>query len=185
MIKPNKKVQDQDLKKAVIANAVAASGYVLSIGDAIQPGATGHNKYVTGAASSGLILGVIVGLEYNGKIMEVDSVTGVNTASTASGALALNMHNDNETTKSWKVVYIPAYVDMEYIADLDATAGTTTDSDGAGFFNLLGVSSTKGTAGKLDESTIALFGGTAGQFSSYGLADGETAKVVGKINKAL
>ena len=60
MLRPLTRVHDQDIKRAVLANAVGTGAYVISVGDAIQPGATGHNKFVTGAASTGLISGVIV-----------------------------------------------------------------------------------------------------------------------------
>ncbi len=181
MLIPNKKIQDQDLKKAIIANAVGANAYVLSVGDAIQPGATGHVKFVTGAASSGLILGVVVALEYNGKVLELNSVTGVNSTSAVAGQTKVG--NDNETTGAWKVVYIPAYVPMEYIADMSAALDTTTDSGGNVFFPLQGVSSTAGTAGTLNEAAPALFGGSATQFVSNGSYEGSTTKVVAHIYK--
>lgn len=181
MIRQNKKIQDQDLRKAVIANAVGVGAHVLSVGDAIQPGATGHVKFAAGAASSGLILGVIVSLEYNGNVMELDSVTGVNSTSAVAGATKTG--NDNETTGAWKVVYIPAYIPMDYTIDTSAALDTTTDSGGNVFLSLVGVSSTAGSAGTLNEASVALFGGTAGQFVSSGAAAGETTKVVARIYK--
>jgi hypothetical protein len=183
MITPNKNVENQDLRKAVIANAVGTNAYVISIGDAIQPGATGHNKFATGAASSNPILGIVVAIEYNGKPSEKNSVTGVN-STTAVGGPSL-VGNDNETTKAWRVVYIPAYVPMDYIIDLSATAGTTTDSGGFGYLNLIGVSTVAGAAGTLDEGSIILFGGTAGQFVTFSVTDFSTTKITGRINKQL
>lgn len=183
MIIPNKRYSDTDTKEAKIANVVGANGFVLSIGDALQAGPTGHNKFVTGAASSGLILGIVVGLKKDGKVMEVDSVAGVN--ATTANASALQVGNDNETLGTWTAVYIPAYIPMEYKADLSAAAGSTTDSDGNGFFALNGVSSVKGAAGTLNEASIALFGGSAAQFATYGVAKGSTTKVVGRIYQAL
>lgn len=182
MLIPNKKFGEQDLKEAKIANVVGANGYVLSIGDCIQPGPTGHTTAVTGAASSGLILGVIVGIKKNGKVMEMSSVTGVNTTTALSSPS--NVGNDNETLGEWSVSYIPAYIPMEYKADLSA-ASTTTDSNGVAFFPLLGVSSTAGTAGKLNEASPALFGGSAAQFVSFGLTPESTSKVVGHIYQNL
>ena len=183
MIIPNKRVELNDIKTAVLANSVGSNAYVISVGDAIQPAATGHNKYVTGAASSGLVLGIITAIRQNGKVCEKDYVTGVNSALT--GTPSTGPGTDNETYKVWSVDYIPAYVPMEYKADLDAAAGTTTNSDGFGFFTLKGVSTTKGDAGKLSESSIALFGGTASQFVSHGVSVDSSSKVVGRIYQAL
>ena len=179
-LKALKRPTDLELKKAVIANAVAANAVTLKIGDVIQPGATGHNKFVVNAASTGLVSGVIVALEFAGKIMEVDTVIGVNTASTAAGAAAINVHNDNETTGFWKVVFIPSNLLVEYEADLSAAADTTTDSGGKCFLSLV-----SGTPGTLDETSVALFGGTAGQFWSNGVTTYSTTKVIGHIYKTL
>jgi hypothetical protein len=183
MLIPNKRVELNDIKTAVVANVVGTNAYVLSVGDAIQPGPTSHNKYVTGAASSGLILGVVTAIRLNGKVSEVGSITGVAAAKT--GTPGTGPGTDNETYKVWSVDYIPAYVPMEYKADLSAVAGTTTDSDGFGMFALKGVSTTKGDAGTLNEASIALFGGSAAQFVTHGVSVDSTSKVVGRINQTL
>ena len=180
MIIPNKRYSDTDTKEAKIANAVGAAGYVLSIGDAIQPGATGHNKHVVGAASSGLILGIVVSIKKDGKVVEVDSVTGVNTTSALAGALQVG--NDNETLGGWSVGYIPAYVPMEYKVDASAALDTTTDSGGKVSFPILGTSATKGQAGTINEAAPGLFGASAQLFVSAGIATGSTTKVVGHID---
>jgi hypothetical protein len=182
-IKPLKQVDRNDVKNAVLANAVGTGAYVISVGDAIQPGATGHNKYVTGEASSGLILGIVTGIRQSGKICEKDSITGV--AAALTGTPSTGPGTDNETYKVWSVDYIPASLPIEYEADLDAVSGTTTNSDGIGFFALLGIDTTKGHAGTLDESKITLFGGTAQQFASYGVSTGSATKVVGRIYQPL
>ena len=187
MIVPNKSVELSDLKKVVIASSVGTNAYYLSIGDLIQPDATGHAKFAVPSASSGLVLGVVVALEYAGKPAEVLSVKGVNTTSTAAGASSMNVHNDNETTGLWKAVYIPSHVPMEYKADLSAVADTTTDSGGLGvFFPVLGASaSVAQSAGTLNEGAPQLFGGTPTQFVSYGVSTESASKVVGYIYKSL
>ena len=184
MILPNKSVELSDTKKAVIANSVATNAFPLSIGDAIQPAATGHNQFVVPAASSGLIVGIVVGLEFASKPAEVNSVVGVNTASTTAGANQINTHTDNETTGLWKVIYIPSHVPMEYKADVTPGTVGITDAAGFAFFNLLGASLVAGLAGTLDGSAVVgLFGGTAGQFASYGVSTESASKVVGYIYK--
>lgn len=158
--RPKKKVLDQDVKRAIIANSVT-----LTVGDLVQPAATGHNKFITPAATTGLILGVVVAIEQDGKVCEKTSVT--------TGA-------SNESTVVYRAVYIPSYIDMEYEADLSAAAGTTSNSDGLCFLSL-----GSGTPGTLDETSVALFGGTAGQVWSYGPTATSTTKVNCHIYKTL
>lgn len=185
MIRPLKQTTYSDLKRAVIANAVGTGTYPIAIGDAIQPGATGHAKFVTCAASSNPILGIVTGLIYNGnKVSERSTVTGISGSTTNAGP-----GTDNETaSNNWSVEYIPAYVPMEYEADISAVAGTTTDSSAiGGYFNVLTLSATQtnsiDTNGQLDEASIALFSGTAGQFVSFGYTSYNTKKVYCRVNK--
>lgn len=152
--------QDVELKKATIGNSIT-----VAIGDAIQPGATTSAGVVV-QGTTGLILGVVVAIEQNGKISELSSVA------TAS---------DNQTTNKYVAVYIPTWSDMEYEADLSAAAGTTTGSNLVGFFNV--VSAT--TGGTLDETSYVVFSGTAGQFLSYGVQSYSTTKVRGHFYKTL
>ncbi len=140
-----KEVPSHDLKRAVIGNSITS----FAAGWAIQPGATTHNTAVVGAANSGLVLGVCLAIEGNaGQVLELNSKT------TAS---------NNETVVGIKAVYLPSYIPMEYEVEMDDVAGTTTDSGGLAFFNLV-----SGNPALIDESTITLFGGTAGQFWSFG-----------------
>lgn len=183
MLKPLRRPADNEVKRITLANAIGTGAYKIGIGDCIQPGATGHNKYATGAASSGLILGIIVGIIQNGKVAEVNSVTGINGAQV--GVPSTGPGTDNETYATWQVDYIPSWVPMEYEADLSAAADTTTDSGGNCFLALLGVSTTLGEAGKLNEASVALFGGSAAQFWSYGVTSYSTTKVRGHIYKTL
>jgi hypothetical protein len=158
--KPLRRPTDAELKKATIGNSIT-----MAIGDAVQPGATTSAGVVV-QGTTGLLLGVVIGIEQNGKISELNSVT------TAS---------DNQTTNKYVAVYIPSWVPMEYEVDIDAAAGTTTGSNLMGFFDI--VSATSG--GNLDESTYVVFSGTAGQFLSYGVQSYSTTKVRGHIYKTL
>lgn len=160
MLKPLRRPTDMELKKATIGNSIT-----VAIGDAVQPGATTHAAMVV-QATTGLVLGVVIGIEQNGKISELSSVL------TAS---------DNETTNKYVAVYIPTWIPMEYEADLSAAAGTTTGSGLMGSFNL--VSATSG--GNLDETSYLVFSGTAQQFFSYGVTPYSTTKVRGHFLKTL
>src|ERR1035437_860431 len=157
MFRPLKYIAENDLKSATIANSQA-----ITLGDAIQPAATGHNQFVTPATTSGLILGVVVSILQNGKVPEVSTVT---------------VGSDNETTAKYTVRYIPSFVPMEFEADLDAAA--TGDNNAICFLTLA-------TAATLNHSTASnLFGGTPSQFSSFGVSSFSTTKVRGRFYQTL
>ena len=180
---PQKEVPTHNLRRAVIANAVGTGTYTIGLGTVIQPGATGHTKFVTTAAATNPILGVVIGIEYQNKITELSSVAGVNGATTA-----LAPGNDNETNGYWKVVYIPSNVNVDYVADMSAALGTTTDSAGNVWFNLITLTTGATGAATLDEASVALFSGTQGQFFSFGADPAQpsnTKAVVCRVSKIL
>lgn len=166
--KPFRKPLDLEIRRITIANALATSGYTIGVGSALQPGATAHTRFATGATSSNPILGVVIGLIFQGKVSEVTSILGTNSAKGTSSAIA-NVYNDNETSGDWQLDYIPSYIPISYSATLSQAAGTTTDSAGLGYFNLTAISSSSNIgSGTLDETSIALYSGTQGQFWSFG-----------------
>lgn len=162
---PLKEYDIADTQLAVIANSSA-----VQVGDALIPGATGHNKAVKGAAgTTGVIIGVCVAIEgLNGFVQELNSVT--------AGA-------SNETTPVYYARYIPLTAPgIKFSGQLSNTAGTTTNSDGIGSFNVGGSNS-----GQLDETSIALFSATEKQFFSLGLdpTDNTNQTVIGSFAKTL
>jgi len=150
-----------ELKSVVLANSVT-----VSVGDVIRPGDTTQAPYAIPAQNAtnssqwtGINLGVVQSITNTGKPSELNTVT---TAST------------NQTTKLYSVEYIPCRLDVEYIADLSADAGTTTGSDTymaqfyLGYTTSGHYNSTLGQAnGQLDESSVAVFS-TQLHFFSYG-----------------
>lgn len=158
---PLRRPMDTELKSATIVNSAT-----VAIGDAVVPGATTQAGAITAAGATGLILGVVFEIIQNGKVCELSSVTAA---------------SDNETTNKYIARYVPTWVKMEYTADLDAAAGTTTGSNLVGFFDL----TSGGSPSTLDESTYVVFSGTAGQFFSYGVTSYSTTKVVGHFYKTL
>jgi len=155
----------EDMKVAVISLSST-----VKVGDALIPGATGHNKSLKSAVNTtGMIVGVAVAIVgAKGNVLELNSVT---TAST------------NESSPVYYVQYIPLGTPgLQFKATLSAAAGTTTDSDGIGSFNL---SSTDGAI--LDETSIALFSATEKQFFSFGLDDTDNTNktVIGVFAKTL
>lgn len=184
---PTRKALDYEIRRAVVANAVGTGTYTIGIGSAIQPGATAHTGYVTGATSSNPVLGTVTALIYQGKVTEVTSIVGVNAAQGTSVATAAT-YTDNETSGNWLVEYIPSNLPIQYSATLSATSGTTTNSGGAGWFNLTAVSNSSNVgSGTLDESSVAIYSGTQGQFWSAGVNTFPTAgtAVTGHWSKVL
>lgn len=156
----------EDQQVAVIGNS-----QTIAVGDVLVPGATGHTKFlVTGKNTTGMLVGVATAiLGAPGKqVTELQSVT---------------TGSSNETTPVYYVRYIPLGVPgLKFKATLSAAGGTTTNSDGFGSFN---VSATD--AGKLDETSIALFSATEKQFFSLGLDQTDNTKltVIGSFAKTL
>lgn len=161
---PFKEIPTHNLRRSVIGNSQTA----FAVGMAIQPGATGHNKFVVESGTSNPVLGVVLGIEGNGgQVLEKTSLT------TAS---------NNETVILIKAVWVPSNLPIDYVADMSAALGTTTDSGGMCWFNQASGSLT------LDETSVALFGGTQGQFWSYGqMTDPivQSKQVVGHWSKTL
>ena len=140
----------------------------IAVGDALVPLGTGHTKFVGGAASSSTtIIGVCVAI-----LNAQNGPTGLDSVTTGGS---------NETTVVYKAQYLPLTFPGLWTATLSAAAGTTTDSDGIGSFNLNATNNT------LDETSIALVTATEKQFFSFGLDPSDTTKktVIGVWCKAL
>lgn len=176
MFRPLKRVEGQDLKRITLANAVGSSTLTVTVGDLIYIGATTHSKYATQATTSSKVLGVVTALVRAGIPCEKTTVTGINAAGTAASP-----GTDNETTGLWSVDYIPSYIPMEYEADIDAVAGTTTDDSGVGTYFTI----TSGTPGLVLNSS-ALIGTTAftsaTQVTSFGYTSYNTKKIHCRIS---
>jgi len=153
---PNKKVEEQDLKEYVITNSST-----VAIGDALIVDGTNKLSVKGAANTTGIIIGVCVALRSSNAVLEKNSVT---------------VASDNETVAQIKAVFIPAYLPIEYTADLSAAAGTTTGSDKMGQFNL-----STSLSGTLDETSVGVFS-TQKQFFSFGPTSYSTTKVTGKFS---
>lgn len=153
---PLKKVEEQDLKVRVIANS-----QTVKVGDSLIVDGTNKNAVLGAANTTGIIVGVCVAIkQLNGNsITEKTSIT---------------VGSSNETTTQYAAQFIPAYIPIEYSADLSAASGTTTGSDKMGQFNL----STSDSA-VLDETSVGVFS-TQKQFFSYGVTPYSTSVVTGK-----
>lgn len=151
MIKPVK-YDEADFKYAVIANS-----QFVAVGDVLIPAAT--STFVLGGKNTTAdLLGVVMAIVGKaGKVLELNSIT-------ASAS--------NQTVEQVQVAYLPFSIkDIEYLADLDAVAGTTPGSDGLGTFII-----SVGDSGVLSEASYLSFA-TEQQFFSYGV-DANNSKQV-------
>jgi hypothetical protein len=167
MFKPLHNYPQSRLKYAILANSVA-----VSIGSAITavttPGTTEDTRYVKPASTGTPVLGVVVGFGTGDGAKVYKSFKGSSTVTTAS---------DNTTNAKIGVWYVPAADrNIDFVADVDNTLGTTPGSTGIGAFALVG-------ANTLGESTYVEVGGVGypKDFISYGALKGETKKVVGRF----
>src|SRR4051812_8330914 len=115
---PLREIPTKNLRRSIIGNSITS----FAVGWAIQPGATTHNKFVVGAGTSNPVLGVVLSIEgKGGQVLEKTSVTTTST---------------NETVAGVQAVWVPSNLPVDYVADMSAATGTTTDSGGMCFFNL-------------------------------------------------
>ena len=158
--KPQRLVAFEDLKTAIIANSAT-----VSIGDPIINAGTSAAGFVTSDASGTTgVVGVVVSLiGLNGQVLEKTSVT---------------VANNNQTVGMISAQYIPTYIPMEYLADLDANAGTTNYSKLPGMFSL------SATLGKLLESSWTVYT-TVKLFYSYGVNPLNAAQVFGHFTPSV
>lgn len=156
---PRKKVDELDYKTAIIANS-----QTLKVGDVFYFGESSNYAAAYPAANTtGIVAGVVVSILAAPGVSKPLEVTSYAAAS------------NNETVAQVAVEYIPAYIPIEYLADLSGVAGTTSNSDKPGYFNL---SST--LSGTLDETSWGA-PTTQKQFFSYGVTSFNTSQVVGKF----
>lgn len=162
MIIPNKKLQDM----YIIEGAILSNSITVSVGDAVIIN-TSAPQFVTanGTNTTGIILGTVCAIK-NGPAAG-NTFLQLNSVTTAS---------NNQTVAQISVDIIPTSDQTTYVADLDAAAGTTTNSQYFGYFNMV-----SGTAGKLHEASYSA--SVEGQFLSYGVNPGNTSQVIGVWTK--
>lgn len=150
----------------VIENAILSNSKTYTVGDAVIIN-TSAPEFITpnGTNTTGIILGTILGFK-NGP---------------ASGSTYLQVNSfttlsNNQTVGLVSANILPTADQTVYIATLDANAGTTTNSQYFGYFNML-----SGTAGQLHEASYSA--SVEGQFLSYGLVPGTLNQVYGVWTK--
>jgi hypothetical protein len=166
MFRPLKKIDTNALEFVILDNS-----QTVSVGSYISPnGTASSSKFAVAGNGSTPALGVVSAIVYPDKNVVRDA-TGkpVETITTAS---------NNTTVAKIGVLYIPAKYDILYEADVNATLGTTTGSDGVG--ELAGAN-----ADVLAENSYIVVGGTGSPklFVSYGKSGDSSTKVVGRFQK--
>ncbi len=149
----------------VIENAILSNSITVSVGDAVIINTSAPQFVTSNGSGTGIILGTVINIK-NGPAGG-NSYLQVNTIATAS---------NNQTVAQISVDILPSSDQTTYLATLDDEAGTTTNSQYFGYFNML-----SGTAGQLDESSYSA--SAEKQFLSYGLLEGTDDTVVGVWTK--
>ncbi len=150
MIQPQKKTLDI----YVIQNVLLGNSLTFNIGDAVIIDPANPSSVIPGAGTTGILLGTIVAIK-NGPaggnvFLQEQSVT---TSST------------NRTVEKVSVDVLATDAPGVMLADLNAAAGTTPNSQFYGYFDLDGTDS-----GQLDESSYSA--SVEEQFLSYGVVAG-------------
>lgn len=158
MFIPNK----EQLDMFIVQNVILANSVTVSIGDAViingsAPLSVTPNGTNTSAAIFGTVRTINAGPSQGNTYLQKNSVT------TAA---------DNQTVAMISVDVLLSSAITTYVADLDAAAGTTTNSQYLGYFSML-----SGTAGKLQESSYAA--ATPKQFLSFGVNPANSSQVIG------
>ena len=141
--------------------ALIANSTTLTVGDSVIINTSNPNTVIGGADTTGKILGTVRGI--------VSGPAGGNLPlQTSSWAAASN----NATVAQVQVKILPTFLTATYLADVDATLGTTSNSQYFGSFNL-----STSLNGTLLESSYLDTG--AEQFVSYGAYQGSKTQVWG------
>lgn len=156
-------VQEVQLRRALLDNSIT-----VKVGDMIVPLDT-TDSTVTNATgnlntATDYLLGVVVGFsKLNGEVIS----TGTDPANTPA---SLTTASDNTTVSKYQAVYVPISQEMEFSADLSATAATTSHSDGAFvWFNL-------SDCRTVNEASVVQYGAATAPLAifSYGLDPEDT-----------
>lgn len=157
MIQANKQLLDMYL----IENALLGNSITISVGDAVIIKTASPSAVIGAAGTTGKILGTVRAIK-NGP---ASGSTYLQKNTVTTGA-------SNETVDKISVDILPTDVPTTYVADLDDPAGTTTNSQYFGYFDLSGTNN-----GVLDESSYSA--SVAKQFLSYGVNPGNQSQVIG------
>ena len=150
----------------VIEGAVLSNSITVSVGDVVIINTSSPQFVTVNGSGTGIILGTVLGIKNGPAGGSVYLQEG--TVTTAS---------NNQTVGLVSVDILATADGTTMLATLSAAAGTTTNSQYFGYFNVK--ASTTPTV--LDESTYSA--SSEKQFLSYGLATGSTTQVVGVFTK--
>jgi hypothetical protein len=162
MISPNKRTFDQFL----IEDALLANSETFSVGDAVIIDTSAPNTIKGAKNTTGILFGVIEKIN--------NGVTGGGVSLQKSSSVTTAA--DNATNAKITATVRPFIPSDTYVVDLSAAAGTTTNSQYFGYFNLTAASNST-----LNEASYSA--STEKQFLSYGLVPNSTTQVVGVFTK--
>lgn len=161
MIVPAKRLFDlAKLEGILIANSTT-----LSVGDTVIINTANPQTVIGGKNTTGILLGTVVAIK-----------NGVGPGNVYLQETTVTTSSTNVTGAQISVDILPLPTVSTYVADLDAVAGTTTNSGFMGYFNLS--ATLNGTLSEASYSASA-----EKQFLSYGVNPGNSSQVIGVFTK--
>lgn len=148
-----------------IEGAIIANSETIAVGDAVEINTSAPNTIIGAKNTTGIILGTVLAIK-----------NGPAAGSTYLQKNSVTVASDNATNAQISVDILASNNLTTMTADLDDTAGTTTNSQYRGYFNMAPAAN-----GQLDESSYSA--SAEKQFLSYGLVPGSTNQVFGVWTK--
>lgn len=149
----------------IIESVIIANSQTIAVGDAVKINTSNPNSVNGAANTTGIILGTVLNIK-----------NGPASGSTYLQKNTVTVAADNEMVGKISVDILASNNLTTMVADLDDTAGTTTNSQYFGYFNMA-----PGSNSQLDESSYSA--SAEKQFLSYGLVPGSTNQVMGVWTK--
>jgi hypothetical protein len=157
MILPAKKLMDM----YIIQNAVISNSETIAIGDAVIINTSAPHFNKGAKNTTGIVLGTVISI-----------LNGGPAGSVYLQETKVTVASDNQTNAQTSVDILASSNLITYVADLSAVAGTTTNSQYFGYFNLSATLN-----GTLDESSYSA--SSEKQFLSIGVNPGNSSQVLG------
>lgn len=149
----------------VIQDVLLAASITVKIGDAVIINTAAPQSATNAAGGTGIILGTVRAIKNGsaaGNVFLQESSVTTGASNLTVGKISVDVLSPDAPTT--------------YTADLDDVAGTTTNSQYFGYFNLSATDSAL-----LDESTYSA--SVEKQFLSYGVNPGNSSQVIGVWTK--
>lgn len=149
----------------ILEGVLLANSTAFAVGDTVIINTAAPSTIIGGKNTTGILLGTIVAFK-----------NGPAAGNVFLQETSLTTASNNTTSAQISANVLPLPSVSTYVADLDAVAGTTTNSQYMGYFNL-----TATLNGTLSEASYSA--STEKQFLSYGVNPGNSSQVIGTFTK--